>query len=292
MQNAISDINTLIRQARPEVVSAIRQASEKTGIDFDYLLQSAAVESSLNPTAGNSTSSARGLYQFIDSTWLDMVDKHGAEHGLGAAAAEIKRDSAGNPVVANAATKQQILALRNNPQVAALMAAEFTQDNQTTLEATLGRKVEHAELYMAHFLGAAGAGKFLDRKDSIPDAGAAALLPNAARANQAVFYQGGRALTINQVYQKFADNFGDNAEVTAVAAPALAPDVAVAAATIAALGQEVATADTGSWSTFAVSTPLGSADGSRYLPTFAFNILEHLRLPGMEADANSRQWDV
>ena len=89
MQRTISDINTLIRQAWPEVVSAIRQASNKTGVDFDYLLRNAAVESSLDPAAGNQSSSARGLYQFIDSTWLDMVDKHGGEHGLATAAAAI-----------------------------------------------------------------------------------------------------------------------------------------------------------------------------------------------------------
>lgn len=292
MQNAISDINTLIRQARPDVVSAIRQASDKTGVDFDYLLQNAAVESSLDPTAGNGTSSARGLYQFIDSTWLDTVDKHGAEHGLGAAAEAISRDTAGNPVVANPAAKRQILALRNNPQVAALMAAEFTQDNQATLEATLGRKVEHAELYMAHFLGAAGAGRFLDKRDSVPDACAAVLLPNAARSNQAVFYQHGRALSVNQVYEKFADRFGESPDVASVAVAPPVPDFAATAATIAALGEEVAADNGGSWSTFAVTTPLVSGESYRYLPAFALNILEHLRLPGLETDVSNRKTDV
>lgn len=296
MQRTISDINTLIRQAWPEVVSAIRQASNKTGVDFDYLLQNAAVESSLDPAAGNQSSSARGLYQFIDSTWLDMVDKHGGEHGLATAAAAITRDGAGNPVVANAATKQQILALRNNPQVAALMAAEFTQDNQYTLEATLGRKVEHAELYMAHFLGAAGAGRFLDKKDSAPDARAAQLLPNAARSNQAVFYQAGRALTVDQVYAKFADKFGEAAEVAAAVpvppTPAV-PDVAATVATVAALGDGIAAGESnGSWSTFIATTPFGGGGSYRYLPAFALNILQQLRLPGMEPDHSRRERDV
>jgi len=55
------------------VVSAIKEAAEKTGAGFDYLLRTARRESSLQPAAQASTSSARGLYQFIDSTWLTMV---------------------------------------------------------------------------------------------------------------------------------------------------------------------------------------------------------------------------
>ena len=64
------------------VRSAIAQASQATGIDFDYLLGQAQLESGLNPTARAGTSSATGLYQFIDQSWLGVVKQHGSDYGL------------------------------------------------------------------------------------------------------------------------------------------------------------------------------------------------------------------
>ena len=52
---------------------AIDSAGTKSDVDFDYLLQTAIRESSLNPTAKASTSSATGLFQFLDSTWLEVL---------------------------------------------------------------------------------------------------------------------------------------------------------------------------------------------------------------------------
>jgi soluble lytic murein transglycosylase-like protein len=52
------------------VTGAIRQASRLTGASFDYLLATAQVESGFNPNSAASTSSARGLFQFIEQTWL------------------------------------------------------------------------------------------------------------------------------------------------------------------------------------------------------------------------------
>ena len=50
--------------AGARVAGAIRQASQATGASFNYLLATAQVESGLDPQAGASTSSARGLFQF------------------------------------------------------------------------------------------------------------------------------------------------------------------------------------------------------------------------------------
>ncbi|HCK83734.1 MAG TPA: hypothetical protein DHW63_04230, partial [Hyphomonadaceae bacterium] len=68
------------------VRAAIARASQATGVDFSLLVETARRESALNPHARAGTSSATGLFQFIESTWLDMVRRHGAEHGLGAQA--------------------------------------------------------------------------------------------------------------------------------------------------------------------------------------------------------------
>ena len=48
------------------VTGAIRQAAQKTGANFNYLLATARVESNLNPNAQATSSSAGGLFQFIE----------------------------------------------------------------------------------------------------------------------------------------------------------------------------------------------------------------------------------
>src|SRR5438552_7143 len=67
----------------PAIVQGIRKASRTSHIDFGYLMAQAAQESGFNSDAKAAASSATGLYQFIDSTWLDLVRQHGAQHGLG-----------------------------------------------------------------------------------------------------------------------------------------------------------------------------------------------------------------
>lgn len=201
------NIAALHQGSRTDVVSAIRQASAQTGVDFAYLLEKAATESSFDPLAQAPTSSARGLYQFIDRTWLDTMDRHGAKHGYPNVAAAITRDAHGNPVVADAETKEYILALRDDPRVSALMAAEFARDNEQTMEQSLGRDVGKAELYMAHFLGAGGAAKFLSEMETNGNADACSIVPAAARANAAVFYEGTRALSLDEVYARFEHRF-------------------------------------------------------------------------------------
>ncbi|MEG0819994.1 MAG: transglycosylase SLT domain-containing protein, partial [Brevundimonas sp.] len=55
------------------VEAAIRRASSTTGVDFDFLMKTARRESAMNPSARAGTSSASGLFQFIEQTWLATV---------------------------------------------------------------------------------------------------------------------------------------------------------------------------------------------------------------------------
>jgi hypothetical protein len=170
------------------VEGAIANAARQTGVDFEFLLAQARVESALNPAAKARTSSATGLYQFIDSTWLNTVKRHGARFGLGGVADAIAVGSNGAAYVADPARRADILALRSNPQIASWMAAGLAEDNAAHLMPILGRQPDHGELYLAHFLGAGGAGRFLSAMQDNPDQSAASLFAKAAAANPPIFY--------------------------------------------------------------------------------------------------------
>ncbi len=210
-------IDGLARQATA-VTAVVRDAAARTGTDFSYLLAQARVESGLNPLARAATSSARGLYQFTNATWLETVRKHGADHGLGWAADAIK----GGAAKAGGAARETILSLRDNAEAAALMAGEFARDNGAILAKKLGRAAGATELYMAHFLGAGGAASFLGALATTPGLAAAALLPAAAAANRGVFFASdGSARSLAQVYARFAAKIeGVGAPLTPLAARA------------------------------------------------------------------------
>jgi hypothetical protein len=194
------------------VADAIRTAAARTGVDFSYLMAQARVESGLDPKAQARTSSARGLYQFTNATWLETVKKHGAAHGLGWAADAIASGAAG----AGSAVRATILGLRDNAEAAALMAGEFARDNGANLEKRLGRAVGATDLYMAHFLGSGGAAKFLHALAAAPEAAAATLLPAAAAANRSIFFdRDGSPRSVAEVYRRFAAKIEGSAGVAA-----------------------------------------------------------------------------
>ena len=162
------------------VTGAIRQAARLTGANFQYLLATAKVESNLNPNAQVSTSSARGLFQFIDQTWLGTMKQSGATLGYGKYADAITRTSSGRFVVKDPAMRNEIFALRKDPTANSLMAGAFANSNSKVLTDRLGRKPTDGELYMAHFLGASGAARFIKSAEARPDAKAANYFPRAA----------------------------------------------------------------------------------------------------------------
>ncbi len=178
---------------------AIARAASRTGVDFNYLLAQAKLESSLDPSAKAKTSSASGLYQFIDSTWLRTLDQHGEGMGLGSVAAAIDT-AGGRSRVSDPSQRAAIMALRFDPDTSALMAGALANDNREALTGVLGREPDSAELYLAHFLGTGGAGKFLGQLSANPDLSAASILPKAAAANRSIFYgPGGSARSVAEV---------------------------------------------------------------------------------------------
>lgn len=209
------------------IAGAIRNAAARTGVDFSYLYKQAEVESGLNAGAKARTSSATGLFQFLDQSWLSVLKQHGAKHGLGWAADCIGRGPGGRLCVTDPAAKQAVMDLRKNPEASALMAAEFASDNRAVIERATGRTATATDLYMGHFLGAGGAASFLRAMAANPDASAASVAPSAAASNRAVFYRAdGSPRSLAEVYDRFSRKLGTKdvqPVMEAKAEPALPP---------------------------------------------------------------------
>jgi hypothetical protein len=258
-------------RAATAVTSAIRNAAHSTGTSFNYLLATAKIESDLDPNLTMTSSSAAGLFQFIDQTWLGTLKQAGPAFGYGAYANAIARNSSGRYTVGDPEMRREIMRLRNDPNANAVMAGALTQQNAVALTRRIGRIPSESELYIAHFFGAGGAGKLIEFAGSNPQAKAADIFPQAARANRPIFYdRQGNARSIAGVYSelvrryKFASD-GPGATIASAAAhpspPAAKPNrpvTDVAAVTnafaVAAVPAPAAASPTGASSTASSQT--------------------------------------
>jgi Transglycosylase SLT domain len=204
---------------RGVVEAAIQRASQATGVDFGFLMKTAGRESSFNPRARAGSSSAAGLFQFVDQTWLATLKQHGAKHGYAHYADLISRGSDGRYHVGGSDARQAVMALKLDPHAASLMAGELTSDHAAYLRGRTGRDPTAGELYAAHFLGPQGSARLIEAMQSRPGASAAALFPDAAHANRAIFYRDGRAASVSEVYANLTRTGG---EVPAMDTPSTA----------------------------------------------------------------------
>lgn len=187
------------------VVQAIRDGAMASGVGFDYLLATARRESALDPSAKAGTSSATGLFQFIEQTWLGVMKNAGPKLGLQAQADAITRQPDGTYAVPNADQRQAILDLRRDPKISATLAGALTQQNSDALAAALGRDPTSGDLYAAHVLGAKGAAALISTARAFPARAAALDLPDAAAANRALFYdRAGRPRSAAELYANLA----------------------------------------------------------------------------------------
>lgn len=187
---APSDQSGALTGAPDDVSSAITKAAAATGVSADYLAKTAKRESGFRADVPAKGSSATGLFQFTEGSWLKALKDAGGKF------AELADEAAANP-----ATNADVLSLRNDPDVAAHVAALFTKANSDYLAKALGRTPTDGELYAAHFLGAAGAKRLILASQGSTVA-AASLFPPAARANRAMFYNNGKAISAKALLSK------------------------------------------------------------------------------------------
>jgi len=194
----------------PTLAQVLNRAGDKSGVDFNYLVQTAMRESSLDPAARAQTSSAVGLFQFVEGTWLEVMKLDGPRLGYSGYAQAITQNGDGEFVIQNTQLRNEVLALREDPQISADLAAAYTRRNGDYLSAKFGRQPS-GELYIAHFLGARGAEKMFNAGLSNPDQIAASLFVRQAEANRAIFYDSSGARTVREVYQALVEKHARSA---------------------------------------------------------------------------------
>jgi hypothetical protein len=265
------------------VSGAIRKAARNTGASFEYLLATAKVESNLNPNLTVRTSSATGLFQFIEQTWLGVMKRAGKALGFGHYADAISRNPAGRYQVANPAMRDEIMQLRRNPAANAAMAGAFTQQNSATLSQRIGRAPSEAELYIAHFFGPAGATRLITAAGEQPRASAAAMFPAAARANRSIFYdRQGNARSVAGVYAELGRRYQ---VARAGAVPEATPTTVAGAHPLSGAAPAPDTAGTAN--ALAVARPIAQAGQPQ--PTFR-SLYQTAELRGPVAPVVSALW--
>ena len=200
-----------VQGIRGIVEAAIDRASKATGVDFSFLMKTAHRESGFNPTARAASSSAAGLFQFVEQTWLQTLKTHGSKYGYARYADLITQGAAGRYRVSGPEARRAVMDLRLDPQAASLMAGELASDHAAYLKGRTGRTPTAGELYAAHFLGPQGSAKLIEAVQTRPGVPAAALFPEAAQANRSIFYREGRAATVSEVYDNLTRTGGTGA---------------------------------------------------------------------------------
>ena len=143
------------------------------------------------------------------------MKEDGDRLGLANMAKNIHRTSTGKYYVPDSGKRREILELRHDPETSALVAAAYTEQNESFVRGKIGRKPSDGELYMAHFLGPSGASRMIQLTESQPDSPASRYFPSAAKANKSIFYDNGQPRSMSQVHESLISSHvdGENSDI-------------------------------------------------------------------------------
>ncbi len=209
-QETAKAASILQKHRSANVEAAIREGSRVTGMDEAILNAIAYKESTFNPNAKAPTSTAKGLFQFLDGTWKSMVSRYGSKYG----------------VPANASPY--------DPLSAAIMGGAFLKHEIYPEIKKVRPNPNATDLYMGHFMGPVGGRNWLRNMTNNPNGIAARDFPVQAKANQWVYWDKGtgRARTYAEIYDVFSRGLrGIESAVTKQNAPQTGTQVNPTAAT-------------------------------------------------------------
>ncbi len=201
----------------PDIIDALHNASQKTNISFELLVMKAMIESDLGRVTQSKTSSARGVFQYIEPTWIVLMKRYGNRIGYSEYADSIKysAEHKKHMVQSQTISRQDVLDLRENPRIAALIKGYQIQDEVKILaQFKNGARVNATDHYIAHMLGLTMARKFYEFQQTESPIILANLknryFSEAVSLNRSFFYdKTGNGLNAAQAYQAFHKRMSD-----------------------------------------------------------------------------------
>ena len=187
-------------QISPAVMNALQAAAQESGVDPDLLAAVAWRESRFDPKARNRSSSAKGLLQFTNATWLQMIRDYGSTYNEARYAGAIRKDKSGALVVSGKHVRTAILQLRSDPVLSAKFAAENMRRERAAIQDRLGRSVIPADLYLLHVLGPTGTLRFLTAASQRPSEPSTEVIDWKVLRNAGLLASDGRPLTTANTY--------------------------------------------------------------------------------------------
>lgn len=196
----------------PAMIDAIYYASQETGASFELLIIKAMLESDLGEHTIAPNSSARGIFQYIDSTWLALIKQHGEHIGYKPYADALEMDIVKNQFNVtedSSFSRNDILKLRYNSRITALIKSYQILDEQKTLHNYKNNQTVHiTDHYIVHMMGLPLAKMFYKLQQSesaiIPASLTNRMFEKAIASNKNFFYDDdGNGLNAMQIYSKF-----------------------------------------------------------------------------------------
>lgn len=176
------------KKPSPEVLDAMRRAAQVTKVPLDWFIKMAWIESRFNPNAYNSTSKAKGLFQFVPGTWAGMLKQYGKKYNIPSNASPY--DPYYNSVMAGSLWYDDIISKANKNK-----NYKHKIDNEV-------------DVYIAHNIGPWPFQKYKEGLATSPNRLAYEVLkeagfPKTYKNNPYFYFDRGRPLTMEESYLRY-----------------------------------------------------------------------------------------